>query len=84
MNIYNEINFVVLYIDFVENVKKINYFNTLSDSKRALLNSVSITGNEIKIGNKRIVRGEFVELRHNEYTYVYNLRTRQYKKIINK
>jgi hypothetical protein len=65
----------------VKNIKNMDYLNKLSESKRALLNSISIDGNEIKLGNKRIVRGEFVEFQHDEYMYVYNFRNRTYKKI---
>ena len=94
MLIYNEIlitklkndkiNFVLLYIYCVKNVKNPEYINKLSESKRVLLDSIHMNGNEIRVGNKRIVRGEFVELEHGEYKYVYNLRTRTYKKIIHK
>ncbi len=77
-----EINFVLLYIDCMKNTKNIDYLNTLSKSKRALLNSIYINGNEVRVGNKRIVLGEFVEFQHDKYKYVYNLRTRKYKKII--
>ena len=57
------------------------YIDKLSDSKKKLLKSISINGNEIIVGNKRIVRGEFVEFHHDEYIYIYDLRTRKYKKL---